>query len=87
MIGAARLRDRELLFARGRRDHGGAEHLAHLDRGKANAAAGAVHQQHFAGLNVAAIDQRVIGGAVAGEKSRALGVVESPAAAASVATA
>ena len=76
MIGAPRLRDRELLFGRRRRDHGGAEHLAHLDRGQADAAAGAVHQQHFARLEPAAIDQRMIGGAVAGQKRRALGVVE-----------
>ena len=48
VIGAPRLRHRELLFARGRRDHGRPEHLAHLDCGEANAAAGAVHQQHFA---------------------------------------
>ena len=76
MIGAPRLRHRELLLARGGRDHGRAQHLAHLDRGKANAAAGAVHQQHFARLNFAAIDQRVIGGAVAGQERRALGIVE-----------
>ena len=76
MIGAPRLRDRQFLLARGGRDHGRAQHLAHLDRGEANAAAGAVHQQHLAGLNAAAIDQRVIGGAVAGQKRRALGIVE-----------
>ena len=76
MIGAPRLRDRELLVARGGRDHGGAQHLADLDRGKPDAAAGAVHQQHFARLQPAAIDQRVIRGAVAGEKRRAFGIVE-----------
>ena len=76
MIGALRLGDRELVVAGCGRDHGGAEHLADLDGGKPNAAAGAVHQQHFAGLKLAAIDQRVIGRAVAGQKRRALGVVE-----------
>ena len=33
MIGAPRLRDRELFFRRGRRDHGGANQLADFDRG------------------------------------------------------
>ena len=76
MIGAPRLRDRQLLVARRRCDHGRAQHLADLDRGKPDAAAGAVHQQHLAGLKPAAIDQRVIGGAVGGQKRRALGIVE-----------
>ena len=35
-----------------------------------------MHQQHFAWLQLAAIDQRVIGGAVAGQKGRALRIVE-----------
>jgi len=48
MIGAARLRDRELFLRRRRRDHGRAEHLAHLDRGQPDAAAAAMHQQHLA---------------------------------------
>src|SRR5258705_7246135 len=33
MIRAACLRHREVFLTRGRRDHGRAEHLAHLDRG------------------------------------------------------
>src|SRR5216683_3273881 len=76
MIGAPPLRHREFVLAGGHRDHGRAEHLAHLDRGKANAAAGAVHQQHFTRLKLAAIDQRVIRRAVRGQKCRALGKVE-----------
>src|SRR5664279_1283097 len=36
-----------------------------------------MYQQHLAGLKLAAIDQRVIGCAVGGEKCRALGVVEA----------
>jgi hypothetical protein len=76
MIGAPRLRHGELFLAGGGCDHGGAEHLADLDRGKTDAAAGAMHQKHLARAKLAAIDQRVIGGAVGGKKGRAFGIVE-----------
>src|SRR5581483_9777710 len=76
MIGAARLRDRELVLRRGGGDHGRAEQLAHLDRREADAAAGTVHQEHLAGRELAAIDQRMMGRAVRGEKSRTLRIIE-----------
>ena len=78
MIGSFCFGDRELFFRRGRGNHGRAEQLSDLDRGKPNAAAGAVHQQHFAGLELPAIDQRVIRRAVRREKRRALGIIERP---------
>ncbi len=76
MIGAPSLRNRKLLVARRGGDHGSAQHLADFDGGQPDAAARAMHQQHLAGLKPAAIDQRVIGGTVAGQKRRALGIVE-----------
>src|SRR6185369_12077976 len=56
--------------------HGRAQHLADLDSGEPDAAARAVHQQHLAGFKPAAVDQRVIGGAVAGQERRAFGIIE-----------
>ena len=76
MIGALLFGNRQLLFRRCRRDHDSAKQLADLDRRQAHATAGAVHQQHFAGKKLPAIDQRVIGGAVRGEECRALSVIE-----------
>jgi len=76
MIGAPRLRHVELLLRRRRGDHGRAQHLAHFDRCETHAAARAMHQQHLARLQLPAIDQAMIGGAVGREKGRAFRVVE-----------
>ena len=51
-----------LLVGAGGRDHGRAEQFRHLDRGDADAAGGAVDQHPVAGLQSAALQQRVIGG-------------------------
>src|SRR5579872_4291768 len=76
MIGALRVRHREFLLERRRRNHGRAQQLADFDRGKAHAAARTVDQEHLARLKFSAIDQRVIRRAVRGEESRRLGLVE-----------
>src|SRR4051794_32655554 len=76
MIGAACLGDGQLLVARGGRDHGRAQHLPDLNGGESDAAASAMHQQHLAGFDPAAIDQCMIGGAVAGEIGRSFRIVE-----------
>jgi hypothetical protein len=76
MVGAPGLGDCEFLVARSGCDHGRTQHLADLDGSKPHAAAGAMHQQHLTRLEPAAVDQRVIGGAVTGEERRALGIVE-----------
>src|SRR5665213_1982158 len=63
--------------------HGTAYH-ALIDRGQlqprevllVHGAGGGVHQQHFAWLKLTAVDQRVIRGAMGGEKRCAFGVVE-----------
>ena len=76
VIGAARLRHCELFLARCHRDHVRAEHLADLDGREADAAAGALHQQRLARLDLRAIDQRMIGGAVRCEEGCTFGIVE-----------
>jgi len=77
VVGAAGARDRELGLARGGGDDGGAEQLADLDGGEADAAAGAMHQQRLPGLQPGAVDQRVMGGAVGGAERGALGKAEA----------
>ena len=48
MVGASRLCHLQLLLGRRRRNDGGAQQLADLDRGEADATAGAMHQQRLA---------------------------------------
>ncbi len=55
VIRAVLARDRHLFRAAGRGDNGGAHGLADLDRGKPDAACRAMHQQGFAGLQIAAM--------------------------------
>jgi hypothetical protein len=60
------------------RNHLGAEMLAELDGGHADATRGAMHQQDFARLQRRAMDERVIGGGGADAEGRALGIGPAP---------
>ena len=55
-------------------DHLGAEMLAELNGGHADAARGAMHQQDLARLQRRAMDQRMVGGGGTDAEGRALGV-------------
>ena len=62
--------DRELFLARGAGDDARAERLADLDRGKADAAGGAEHEQRLAGAQRAAVAQRMVRSPVGEEERR-----------------
>jgi hypothetical protein len=70
LVGAARLRDRELVSASGRGDDARAECLADFDRRQADSAGRAQHQERFSRLQMAAMRQRKIRGAVRHRKRR-----------------
>src|SRR6266446_5717650 len=63
-VGAVLAAHRELLVARCAGDDARAERLADLDRGQADAAGRAEHEQRFAGLQGAAVAQRMVRSAV-----------------------
>ena len=71
-ICSRRARGRGFLFRRHGRDHPRAERLADLDRGDADAAGGAEHQQSLTAPQPAAIGQRMDRGRICHEQSRAL---------------
>ena len=67
-VGAVLARDRELFGAAGGGDDPGAHRLADLDRGQPDPAGGAEHQQRLARLQMAAMGQREMRGAVGHRK-------------------
>jgi hypothetical protein len=66
VVGAGLAQDGQLLGSAGGGDDGRAEHLAKVDGGEADAAAGAMHQQRLAGLDGGAAHQGDVGGQVGG---------------------
>ena len=70
LVRAMLLAQGELVIGRGGGDHPCAHCLAKLDRGKPHAAGSAEHEQGFARLELAALLQPVIGGAIGQQESR-----------------
>jgi len=70
LVSAARLRDRELVGAARRGDDARAERLADLDRGQADSTGRPQHQERFPRLQMAAMGQPKMRGAVGHRKRR-----------------
>src|SRR5271156_3142712 len=72
LVGAPALGGLDLLGSRRRGDDARAERLAEFHRRRPDASGGAQHQQRFARLQRAAVDQRVVGSAVSHQERRRL---------------